>query len=38
MGYEAHKVKHGSELGKVIDQLEKDMADLKKRVKKLEES
>lgn len=38
MGYEAHKTIHGDELGKVIAQLEKDVADLKKRVKKLEES
>lgn len=38
MGYEAHKVKHGDELGRAIDALKDDVADLKKRVKKLEES
>jgi len=39
MGYEAHGgVKHQEELGKVIDELKKDVADLKKRVKKLEGS
>jgi len=38
MGYEAHGgVKHEETLGKAIDQLKKDLANLEKRVKKLEE-
>jgi len=39
MGWDAHGETHELEsaLGKVIDKLKKDVADLKKRVKKLEE-
>lgn len=37
MGYEAHGgVKHQEELGQTLDELKKDVADLKRRVKKLE--